>query len=77
MLQSSLTGKIFVFTGALQHVTRPQAEEMVRQRGGKASSSVSAKTDYVVAGEDAGSKLEKAKEAWCYDSQRRRVFKAA
>jgi DNA ligase (NAD+) len=61
MLQSSLTGKIFVFTGALQQVTRPQAEEMVRLRGGKASSSVSAKTDYVVAGVDAGSKLEKAK----------------
>jgi DNA ligase (NAD+) len=61
MLQSSLKGKTFVFTGALQHITRPQAEEMVRLRGGKASSSVSAKIDYVVAGEDAGSKLEKAR----------------
>jgi DNA ligase (NAD+) len=55
-----LTGKTFVFTGALRHVARHQAEEMVLQRGGKASSSVSAKTDYVVAGEDAGSKLAKA-----------------
>lgn len=61
LLRSSLTGKTFVFTGALMQVTRPQAEEMVRLRGGKASSSVSAKTDYVVAGEDAGSKLEKAR----------------
>jgi len=53
-------GKTFVFTGSLQQYSRPQAEEMVRLRGGKASSSVSAKTDYVVAGGDAGSKLAKA-----------------
>ena len=61
MPDPAFAGKIFVFTGSLQHYSRPQAEEMVRQRGGKASSSVSAKTDYVVAGEDAGSKLEKAR----------------
>ena len=61
ILDSVCTEKIFVFTGSLKRVTRPQAEDMVRLRGGKASSSVSAKTDYVVAGNDAGSKLEKAK----------------
>jgi DNA ligase (NAD+) len=61
LLQSSLNGKNFVFTGTLKQYSRPHAEELVRQRGGKASSSVSAKTDYVIAGEDAGSKLEKAR----------------
>ena len=61
IIDSGCTGKVFVFTGALNRITRPQAEEMVRQLGGKASSSVSAKTDYVIAGLDAGSKLEKAR----------------
>jgi DNA ligase (NAD+) len=61
IIGSECTGKVFVFTGALNRVTRTQAEDMVRQHGGKASSSVSAKTDYVIAGLDAGSKLEKAR----------------
>ena len=55
-------GKTLVFTGSLEKLTREQAEALVKERGGKASSSVSKRTDYVVAGEAAGSKLAKARE---------------
>ncbi|MHC4681232.1 MAG: NAD-dependent DNA ligase LigA [Planctomycetota bacterium] len=56
-----LAGKTIVVTGTLEHFSRQQAEQAVRQAGAKALSSVSKKTDYVLAGENAGSKLEKAR----------------
>ena len=53
-------GKTFVFTGSLQSITRKEGKEIIEARGGRAAGSVSAKTDYIVAGENAGSKLKKA-----------------
>ena len=55
-------GKTFVLTGALDRFSRKEAEDIIEKFGGKASSSVSKNTDYVLAGEDAGSKLRKAQE---------------
>jgi len=55
------TGKTFVFTGTLEHFTREEAERKVQSLGGRSSSSVSTKTDFVVAGRDPGSKYDKAK----------------
>ena len=57
-----LAGKSFVFTGGLPHLSREEAKGMVTARGGKVSSSVSAKTDYVVVGAEPGSKYAKARE---------------
>lgn len=53
-------GKTFVLTGTLQNMTRDEASEIIKQMGGKTSSSVSKNTSFVVAGESAGSKLDKA-----------------
>ncbi len=57
-----LAGKIFVLTGTLQNMTRDEASAIIKSHGGKTSSSVSKKTNYVLAGENAGSKLDKANE---------------
>lgn len=57
-----LLGKTFVITGTLPTLSRDQAKDMVEAAGGKVAGSVSKKTDYVVAGTDAGSKLIKAQE---------------
>ena len=62
LVDRRLAGMTFVFTGALTRFTREEAGEMIELRGGKVSSSVSKKTTYVVAGENAGSKLKKAGE---------------
>ena len=56
----AFTGKTFVLTGTLPNLTRSEAEKIIEDLGGKASSSVSKKTDFVLAGESAGSKLTKA-----------------
>jgi DNA ligase (NAD+) len=57
----NLSGKTFLFTGTLQKMKRSDAEEIVEKHGGKLLSGVSSKLNYLVVGEDAGSKLEKAK----------------
>ncbi len=59
---TKLAGKTFVLTGTLSRYTRDEAKKLIEDSGGRVSGSVSKKTDYVVAGTDAGSKLDKAKE---------------
>jgi DNA ligase (NAD+) len=59
---TKLAGKTFVLTGTLINHTREEAKKMIEDAGGRVSGSVSKKTDYVVAGSDAGSKLDKAKD---------------
>jgi len=59
--KNMLQNQTFLFTGSLNKLTRSQAEEMVEQHGGKTVSGISSKLNYLVVGEDAGGKLEKAK----------------
>jgi DNA ligase (NAD+) len=59
---TALAGKTFVITGTLANYSREAAKKLVEDAGGKVSSAVSKKTDYVIAGEEPGSKLEKARE---------------
>ncbi len=61
VIKDKLSGKIFVVTGMLDSMTRDEAHKKIVQYGGRISSSVTSKTDYLVAGENPGSKLEKAK----------------
>ena len=58
---SNFKDKTFVLTGALSGFTRDEIKDIIRKEGGKISSTVSAKTDFVIVGEDPGSKYEKAK----------------
>ena len=62
MTDSVLSGKTVVVTGTLPTLGRREAQELIERYGGKVSGSVSKKTDYVLAGENAGSKLAKAQE---------------
>lgn len=62
LIDDRFSNKTFVITGKLDKYSRDEVEEIIEKHGGKASSSVSKKTDYVLAGEDAGSKLTKAEE---------------
>ena len=57
---NEFSGQVFVLTGTLQSMTRDEASDIIKQKGGKTSSSVSKKTSYVIAGENPGSKLDKA-----------------
>lgn len=59
---SRLAGKTFVLTGTLPTLSRERVKERIEAAGGKVTGSVSGKTDYVVAGENPGSKIEKARE---------------
>ena len=61
-LDGRFANKTFVLTGTMETMTRDEAKDVIRMRGGTVAGTVSKKTDYVVAGEEAGSKLDKARE---------------
>ena len=61
-IDDKLKGKIFVITGTLETYARKEIENLIEKHGGKTSNTVSKKTDYLIAGENAGSKLKKAQE---------------
>ena len=71
-----LSGKTFVLTGTLPTLTRAEASALVEKFGGKVSSSVSKKTSYVLAGEEAGSKLTKANQLGHSRAHGRGIFEA-
>jgi len=62
ILSGPFSGKVFVMTGTLPSLTRDEASNLIREAGGSIVGAVTKKTDYVLAGESAGSKLDKAKE---------------
>ena len=64
-----LAGKIFVVTGTLENFSRAQIEQTIKQNGGKVSPSVSKKTDFVLAGTEPGSKLDKANQSKAINEQ--------
>ena len=73
MLDERFVGKTFVLTGKLENYTRDEAAKLIEDRGGRVSSSVSKKTDYVVAGERCGIETDKGGEPWaspCFDEER-------
>ncbi len=78
--EAPLSGRTFVLTGTLPGLTRIEASEMIQAVGGHVSGSVSKKTDFVVAGEDAGSKLDRARELGVPiidEAELRRLLRAA
>jgi len=59
--KEGITGKTFVITGSLESMSRDEAKQILKDLGAKVSGSVSSKTDFLIAGEEAGSKLDNAK----------------
>ncbi len=71
--EAPLAGKTFVLTGGLDTLTRDEARSLIQEQGGRVSSSVSKKTDFVIVGKDAGSKLDKARKLGVDNPERGRI----